>query len=124
MRSRAKAAREQGEEDDETDIAVHPEPPEAVGAVVEIQGAQLAEQHEPDRGEGDEPEGAGAGERHGQRQQRHHRREEAVEPRQRVVAEQRSGFVATVDEDGTPNLSPKGTMIVLDDDRIVLGEIP
>lgn len=41
----------------------------------------------------------------------------------RVIVEQRLGFVATVDEDGTPNLSPKGTMVVLDDDHIAFGEI-
>lgn len=41
----------------------------------------------------------------------------------RVINEQRLGFVATVNEDGTPNLSPKGTMIVLDDDHIAFGEI-
>jgi len=42
---------------------------------------------------------------------------------QRVITEQRLGFVATVDEDGTPNLSPKGTMVVLDEDHIAFGEI-
>jgi len=41
----------------------------------------------------------------------------------RVVDEQRLGFVASVDADGTPNLSPKGTMVVLDDDHIAFGEI-
>jgi len=41
----------------------------------------------------------------------------------RVVAEQRLGFVATVSSDGTPNLSPKGTMLVRDDDSIMFGEI-
>ena len=41
----------------------------------------------------------------------------------RVVAEQKLGFVATVSADGTPNLSPKGTMLVLDDDHIMFGEI-
>ena len=34
----------------------------------------------------------------------------------RVVGEQRLGFVATVCPDGTPNLSPKGTTAVWDDD--------
>lgn len=42
---------------------------------------------------------------------------------QRVVTEQRLGFVASVNEDGSPNLSPKGTMVVLDDDHIIFGEI-
>src|SRR5215469_5271385 len=41
----------------------------------------------------------------------------------RVIAEQKLGFVATVGADGAPNLSPKGTMLVLDDDRIMFGEI-
>jgi predicted pyridoxine 5'-phosphate oxidase superfamily flavin-nucleotide-binding protein len=41
----------------------------------------------------------------------------------RVVAEQKLGFVATVGADGMPNLSPKGTMMVLDDDHIMFGEI-
>lgn len=41
----------------------------------------------------------------------------------RVVNEQRLGFVATVDSDGTPNLSPKGTMVVVDGDQIAFGEI-
>ncbi len=37
----------------------------------------------------------------------------------RVVNEQSLGFVATVCPDGTPNLSPKGTTIVWDDDHLV-----
>lgn len=37
----------------------------------------------------------------------------------RVVREQRLGFVATVCPDGTPNLSPKGTTIVWDDEHLV-----
>ena len=41
----------------------------------------------------------------------------------RVIEEQRLGFVVTVCDDGTPNLSPKGTMVVLDDDNIMFGEI-
>jgi hypothetical protein len=41
----------------------------------------------------------------------------------RVVAEQKLGFVATVNSDGTPNLSPKGTMQVLDDEHIVFADI-
>lgn len=41
----------------------------------------------------------------------------------RVVAEQRLGFVATVNEDGTPNLSPKGTTEVLDDDHLVFADL-
>ena len=41
----------------------------------------------------------------------------------RVIAEQKLGFVATVNADGTPNLSPKGTMQVLDDDHIIFADI-
>ena len=37
----------------------------------------------------------------------------------RVVREQSLGFVATVCPDGTPNLSPKGTTCVWDDDQLV-----
>ncbi len=37
----------------------------------------------------------------------------------RVVREQSLGFVATVCPDGTPNLSPKGTTIVWDDEHLV-----
>jgi predicted pyridoxine 5'-phosphate oxidase superfamily flavin-nucleotide-binding protein len=40
-----------------------------------------------------------------------------------VVSEQRLGFVATVCPDGTPNLSPKGTTAVWDDDHIVFADI-
>ncbi len=41
----------------------------------------------------------------------------------RVVDEQRLGFVATVCPDGTPNLSPKGTTAVWDDDHLVFADI-
>jgi predicted pyridoxine 5'-phosphate oxidase superfamily flavin-nucleotide-binding protein len=41
----------------------------------------------------------------------------------RVIAEQKLGFVATVNADGTPNLSPKGTMQALDDQHIVFADI-
>jgi uncharacterized protein len=41
----------------------------------------------------------------------------------RVVEEQRLAFVATVDADGTPNLSPKGTIAVLDDDHLVFADL-
>jgi uncharacterized protein len=37
----------------------------------------------------------------------------------RIVQEQSLGFVATVCPDGTPNLSPKGTTTVWDDDHLV-----
>jgi predicted pyridoxine 5'-phosphate oxidase superfamily flavin-nucleotide-binding protein len=41
----------------------------------------------------------------------------------RIVGEQRLGFVATVCPDGTPNLSPKGTTAVWDDDHPVFANI-
>jgi uncharacterized protein len=41
----------------------------------------------------------------------------------RVVREQRLGYIATVCSDGTPNLSPKGTTTVWDDDHLVFAEI-
>ncbi len=41
----------------------------------------------------------------------------------RVIAEQKLGFVATVGADGAPNLSPKGTMLVLDDEHIMFADI-
>ncbi|HKC52393.1 MAG TPA: pyridoxamine 5'-phosphate oxidase family protein [Myxococcota bacterium] len=41
----------------------------------------------------------------------------------RVIEEQRLGFVATVCSDGTPNLSPKGTTAVWDDDHLVFANI-
>ncbi len=41
----------------------------------------------------------------------------------RVVTEQRLAFVATVCPDGTPNLSPKGTIAVWDDDHLVFADI-
>jgi predicted pyridoxine 5'-phosphate oxidase superfamily flavin-nucleotide-binding protein len=41
----------------------------------------------------------------------------------RVVEQQRLGFVATVCPDGTPNLSPKGTTTVWDDDHLVFANI-
>src|SRR3954465_5928781 len=41
----------------------------------------------------------------------------------RVVLEQKLGFAATVSADGTPNLSPKGTTTVWDDDHLVFADI-
>jgi predicted pyridoxine 5'-phosphate oxidase superfamily flavin-nucleotide-binding protein len=41
----------------------------------------------------------------------------------RVVREQRLGYVATVCPDGTPNLSPKGTTTVWDDDHLMFADI-
>lgn len=41
----------------------------------------------------------------------------------RLVERQKLGFVATVCPDGTPNLSPKGTTAVWDDDHLVFADI-
>ena len=41
----------------------------------------------------------------------------------RVVREQRLGYAATVCPDGTPNLSPKGTTTIWDDDHLVFAHI-
>ena len=46
-----------------------------------------------------------------------------TEDMKRLVTEQRLGFVATVCPDGTPNLSPKGTTAIWDDDHIVFADI-
>jgi predicted pyridoxine 5'-phosphate oxidase superfamily flavin-nucleotide-binding protein len=46
-----------------------------------------------------------------------------TEDMKRVVREQRLGFVATVCPDGTPNLSPKGTTAVWDDEHLVFADI-
>jgi predicted pyridoxine 5'-phosphate oxidase superfamily flavin-nucleotide-binding protein len=41
----------------------------------------------------------------------------------RRLVEAELGFVATVCPDGTPNLSPKGTTLVWDDDHLVFADI-
>ena len=46
-----------------------------------------------------------------------------TEDMKRVVREQRLGYVATVCPDGTPNVSPKGTTTVWDDDHLVFADI-
>jgi predicted pyridoxine 5'-phosphate oxidase superfamily flavin-nucleotide-binding protein len=42
---------------------------------------------------------------------------------QALITEQRLGFVASVGADGAPNLSPKGTFLVLDAERLAFGEM-
>ena len=42
---------------------------------------------------------------------------------QRLVLEQRLGFVATVTEDGRPNVSPKGTTTIWDDERLMFADV-
>jgi predicted pyridoxine 5'-phosphate oxidase superfamily flavin-nucleotide-binding protein len=46
-----------------------------------------------------------------------------TEDMKRVITEQRLGFVASVCPDGTPNLSPKGTTTVWDDDHLIFADI-
>jgi predicted pyridoxine 5'-phosphate oxidase superfamily flavin-nucleotide-binding protein len=46
-----------------------------------------------------------------------------TEDMKRFVREQRLGFVATVCPDGTPNVSPKGTTTVWDDEHLVFADI-
>ena len=40
-----------------------------------------------------------------------------------IIAAYPLGFVASVNKDGTPNLSPKGTFVVLNDRQLVFGHI-
>src|SRR5262245_18844982 len=42
---------------------------------------------------------------------------------QRLVRTQRLGYTATVNPDGTPNLSPKGTLNVWDDEHLIFADI-
>ena len=46
-----------------------------------------------------------------------------TEDMKRVVSEQRLGYVATVNPDGTPNLSPKGTTTLWDGDHLIFADI-
>ncbi len=46
-----------------------------------------------------------------------------TEDMKRVVREQRLGFYATVCEDGSPNLSPKGTTYVWDDSHLFFADV-
>jgi len=46
-----------------------------------------------------------------------------TEEMQQLVLRIRLGYVATVCPDGTPNLSPKGTTTVWDDDHLVFADI-
>jgi predicted pyridoxine 5'-phosphate oxidase superfamily flavin-nucleotide-binding protein len=46
-----------------------------------------------------------------------------TEDMQRLIADQRLGFYATVSEDGSPNLSPKGTTYVWDDEHLFFADI-
>jgi predicted pyridoxine 5'-phosphate oxidase superfamily flavin-nucleotide-binding protein len=42
---------------------------------------------------------------------------------QRLVREQRLGYVATVSAEGAPNVSPKGSLTVLDDENLVFADV-
>ena len=46
-----------------------------------------------------------------------------TEDMKRMVGQQRLGFIATVCPDGSPNLSPKGTAAVWDDDHLVFADL-
>ena len=46
-----------------------------------------------------------------------------TDPMKKALTEQRLIFVATVCPDGTPNLSPKGTVSVWDDDHILFTDL-
>lgn len=46
-----------------------------------------------------------------------------TEEMKRLVRAQRLGYVATVAPDGSPNVSPKGSLTVLDDDNLVFADI-
>lgn len=45
------------------------------------------------------------------------------EAMQRLVQEQKLGFVATVSSDGRPNVSPKGTIAVWDADHLIFADL-
>lgn len=44
-------------------------------------------------------------------------------PMLRLIDEQRFGFIATVNADGSPNVSPKGTFLAVDDRTIAFAEM-
>jgi uncharacterized protein len=46
-----------------------------------------------------------------------------TEEMKRLVREQRLGYVATVSPDGSPNVSPKGSLTVLDENNLVFADI-
>jgi predicted pyridoxine 5'-phosphate oxidase superfamily flavin-nucleotide-binding protein len=50
-------------------------------------------------------------------------RPQLTEDMKRVVNEQRLGFVASICPDGTPNLSPKGTTAVWDNEHLIFVDI-
>ena len=50
-------------------------------------------------------------------------RVQLTEDMKRIVSEQRLGFIASICPDGTPNLSPKGTTAVWDDEHLIFANI-
>ncbi len=46
-----------------------------------------------------------------------------TEEMQRLVRDARLGFAATVCPDGAPNVSPKGTTLVYDEEHLVFADI-
>jgi len=90
----------------------------AGGKIVEIQ--QIAV-----RCPAEEPraEPSAAGERHPEEASKEIAMGILTEDMKRVIREQRLGFVATVCPDGTPNLSPKGTVAVWDDGHLIFVDI-
>src|SRR6476619_1417944 len=61
--------------------------------------------------------------KHKRKQPRTTRMGALTDEMKRVVERQRLGFIATVCPDGTPNLSPKGTTAVWDDDHLVFADL-
>ncbi|MEM9626710.1 MAG: pyridoxamine 5'-phosphate oxidase family protein [Pseudomonadota bacterium] len=41
----------------------------------------------------------------------------------KLISDHRAGMVATVNDDGTPSVSPKATFVILDDETIAFGNI-
>jgi uncharacterized protein len=46
-----------------------------------------------------------------------------TEPMQALVRQQRLGFVATVSPDGSPNVSPKGSLAVWDESHLIFADV-
>ena len=40
-----------------------------------------------------------------------------------LITHHRAGMVATINDDGTPSVSPKATFVIIDDGRIAVGNI-
>ena len=55
--------------------------------------------------------------------ERRYRMSKITTEMQALVSRERLGFLATVCDDGSPNLSPKGLTFVLDDEHLVIGDV-